>query len=166
MVPITSAGSRSGVNWIREKAIRRHSATVRTARVLARPGTPSSRTWPPVSRPISSRSTITSWPTTRFATSRVMVWERAASLVFAARVVIATPTRPLCAPPAPCFDCRVPTDPVLRAHPGGRWLRSPPPAPAAAPLLGAARVREARQDLERLLRPEPPDGAQEFCLYP
>src|ERR1051325_8642278 len=84
MVPTTSAGSRSGVNWMREKLMRRHSATVRTASVFARPGTPSSRMCPPVSSPIISRSTMTSWPTTRLATSRVMVCVSAASWVFAA----------------------------------------------------------------------------------
>ena len=45
------------------------SARVRTASVLARPGTPSSRMWPPVSSPTSSRSTIASWPTIRRDTS-------------------------------------------------------------------------------------------------
>ena len=49
---MTSAGSRSGVNWMRLKLRRSPWASVRTASVLARPGTPSSRMWPPVSRPI------------------------------------------------------------------------------------------------------------------
>ena len=38
IVPITSAGSRSGVNWMREKEAWMISASVRTASVLARPG--------------------------------------------------------------------------------------------------------------------------------
>ena len=38
IVPITSAGSRSGVNWMREKVAWMISASVRTASVLARPG--------------------------------------------------------------------------------------------------------------------------------
>ena len=38
MVPIRSAGSRSGVNWMREKLASTISASVLTARVLARPG--------------------------------------------------------------------------------------------------------------------------------
>src|SRR6266705_5492635 len=82
MVPMTSAGSRSGVNWIRENAMRRHSATVRTARVLASPGTPSSSTCPPVSKPMSRRSTINSCATTRFATSCAIVLLSTASPVF------------------------------------------------------------------------------------
>jgi 23S rRNA pseudouridine2605 synthase len=41
------------------------SASVRTVRVLASPGTPSSSTCPPVSRLISSRSTMYSCPTMR-----------------------------------------------------------------------------------------------------
>ena len=51
MVPITSAGRRSGVNWMRENEALMISASVRTASVLASPGTPSSRMWPPVSMP-------------------------------------------------------------------------------------------------------------------
>src|SRR2546429_527738 len=47
MVPITSAGSRSGVNWIRENSMRRHSATVRTARVFAGTGSRAKLPRPP-----------------------------------------------------------------------------------------------------------------------
>ena len=67
-VPSTSAGSRSGVNWIRWNVVWMVSASVRTVSVLARPGTPSSNTCPPVSRLMSNRSTMYSWPTTRLAT--------------------------------------------------------------------------------------------------
>ena len=45
------------------------SARVRTASVLASPGTPSSRMWPPVSSPTRRRSTMASWPTIRRETS-------------------------------------------------------------------------------------------------
>ena len=69
-VPRTSAGSRSGVNWMRWNVVWIVSASVRTVSVLARPGTPSSSTWPPVSSEISSRSTMYCCPTTRFPTSR------------------------------------------------------------------------------------------------
>src|SRR2546425_6159443 len=130
IVPITSAGSRSGVNWIRENAIRRHSATVRTARVFARPGTPSRRMCPPVSSPTSKRSTISSCPTTRFATSRVIVCASAASLDFTARVVISAPPPPLCAPPAPCPCCRVPRGPAPRGVRCGAAPQPPPRAPS------------------------------------
>src|SRR6266850_458345 len=44
-------------------------ASVRTDIVLARPGTPSSRTWPLASRPTSRRSTSCSWPTITRPTS-------------------------------------------------------------------------------------------------
>src|SRR5207247_1592797 len=107
---------------------RRHSATVRTARVFARPGTPSRRMCPPVSSPTSRRSTISSCPTTRFATSRVIVCASAASLDFTARVVISAPPPPLCAPPAPCPCCRVPRGPAPR---GVRCGAAPPPPPRA-----------------------------------
>src|SRR2546428_4145706 len=65
MVPTTSAGSRSGVNWMREKLASRISDRVRTARVLARPGTPSSRICPPVRSPTNNRSTMGLCPTIR-----------------------------------------------------------------------------------------------------
>ncbi len=50
----------SGVNWMREKFASMASHTVFTVRVLASPGTPSSRTCPPVSSPIRIRSIIDS----------------------------------------------------------------------------------------------------------
>src|SRR6266508_1104440 len=141
MVPITSAGSRSGVNWMREKLILRHSATVFTASVFASPGTPSSRMWPPVRRPISSRSTMTSWPTTRFATSRVMLCASTASFVFAVRVVISE-TLPLPASRwAPYLVRRVPATPSPPPDPTAPILRSPRPARTAC---GAA-FRRARR---------------------
>src|SRR5262245_10884812 len=62
-VPTRSAGTRSGVNCRRLTEPPRTSATVLTVSVLARPGTPSSSTWPPASRATSTRSSIASWPT-------------------------------------------------------------------------------------------------------
>src|SRR3954470_20621406 len=62
-VPTRSAGTRSGVNCRRLNDPPRTSATVFTVSVLARPGTPSSRTWPPASNATSTRSSIASWPT-------------------------------------------------------------------------------------------------------
>src|SRR5688500_1434813 len=62
-VPVRSAGSRSGVNWMRLNDRESEAARVRTASVLASPGTPSSRRWPSASRPMSRRWTITSCPT-------------------------------------------------------------------------------------------------------
>src|SRR5919198_1808356 len=62
-VPTRSAGTRSGVNWMRVNVPPSTRASVRTVSVLARPGTPSSNTWPPASRLTSSRSSIASWPT-------------------------------------------------------------------------------------------------------
>ena len=53
-VPTRSAGTRSGVNCRRLKEPPSTSATVLTVSVLARPGTPSSRTWPPASSATSS----------------------------------------------------------------------------------------------------------------
>ena len=54
----TSAGSRSGVNWMRwKRRVDRLGERAHRER-LRQPGTPSSSTWPPVSRLISSRSTM------------------------------------------------------------------------------------------------------------
>src|SRR5918995_2399036 len=62
-VPTRSAGTRSGVNWSRLNEPPSTSATVLTVSVLARPGTPSSSTWPPASSATSTRSSMASWPT-------------------------------------------------------------------------------------------------------
>ena len=58
-----SEGTRSGVNWSRAKSPPTTVAKLRTASVLATPGTPSSRMWPLASRPTISCSTMCSWPT-------------------------------------------------------------------------------------------------------
>ena len=62
-VPTMSEGTRSGVNWMRENVPPTTVAKLRTASVLATPGTPSSRMWPLASRPTISCSTMCSWPT-------------------------------------------------------------------------------------------------------
>ena len=62
-VPMRSAGSRSGVNWMRRNVVATASARVRTVIVFARPGTPSISTCPSASRPTSSRSIMVRWPT-------------------------------------------------------------------------------------------------------
>src|ERR1700741_3538148 len=59
-----SAGKRSGVNWRRLNPVLIHAANVRTDRVFAKPGTPSSNRWPLVSNPINKRVTKPFWPTT------------------------------------------------------------------------------------------------------
>src|SRR5436305_4627639 len=73
-VPTRSAGTRSGVNWIRLKVPPSTPASVLTVSVLAGPGTPSSRTWPPASRLTSRRSSIASWPTITRLTSWSASW--------------------------------------------------------------------------------------------
>jgi hypothetical protein len=66
-----SEGTRSGVNWTRRKVPPRVSARVFTVSVLARPGTPSIRRWPPARRATKTRSSMASWPTmTRFISNR------------------------------------------------------------------------------------------------
>jgi hypothetical protein len=65
-----SAGSRSGVNWMRLERAADGAAMVSTDRVLARPGTPSSRQWPLARRHTSIRSIARSWPTITFLRRR------------------------------------------------------------------------------------------------
>src|SRR4051812_13441404 len=68
-VPTRSAGTRSGVNWSRLNEPPSTSATVLIVSVLARPGTPSSSTWPPARSATSRRSSIPSCPTMTRLTS-------------------------------------------------------------------------------------------------
>src|SRR6476620_1229729 len=63
-----SAGTRSGVNWMRWKSPPIVWATVLMAIVLANPGTPSTSTWPRASRATINRSSSMSWPTSSFFT--------------------------------------------------------------------------------------------------
>ena len=65
-----SAGIRSGVNWIRLNERSRICATVLMSSVLARPGTPVIRQWPPVKSAISTSSITVSWPTMTLRISR------------------------------------------------------------------------------------------------
>src|SRR5580693_794214 len=64
-----SAGSRSGVNWMRRNVRANAAATALTASVLASPGTPSTRTWPSVRSPMRRPSIRRAWPTMIFPTS-------------------------------------------------------------------------------------------------
>ena len=68
-VPTMSAGTRSGVNWMRANVPPTTRASVSTASVFATPGTPSSRQWPRASSATNIRSIIRSWPTMTRLTS-------------------------------------------------------------------------------------------------
>ena len=88
-VPTMSPGIRSGVNWRRRKLPPMTSARVRTASVLATPGTPSRSRWPRASRPTSIRSIIRSWPTsTRLISNWVRSRSAATSAVSKSWVVV------------------------------------------------------------------------------
>jgi hypothetical protein len=67
--PVTSPGMRSGVNWTRLVSTASAAATDRTSRVLATPGTPSSRICPRQSSAMRMPATAESCPTTVLATS-------------------------------------------------------------------------------------------------
>ena len=55
-VPVMSDGIRSGVNWMRLKTSPSVWASVRTSSVLAVPGRPVIRQWPPTNSEISTCS--------------------------------------------------------------------------------------------------------------
>jgi hypothetical protein len=65
-----SDGTRSGVNWMREKLPPTAVARVCAASVLATPGTPSSRQCPSASSAVKRRSTSRSCPTMTRLTSK------------------------------------------------------------------------------------------------
>ena len=61
------------MNWMRLKLPPTADASVLIVSVLASPGTPSSSTWPPVSRATITRSSIASWPMiTRLISKRAL----------------------------------------------------------------------------------------------
>src|SRR5581483_10807384 len=98
-VPTMSAGTRSGVNWMRWKSQPMALASVLTARVLARPGTPSTRRWPRASRAISMRSSRLSWPTiTRLTWYRTSSSEVAGGLLGRLRLGLGVIGPPSAAP--------------------------------------------------------------------
>ena len=77
--PVMSPGIRSGVNWIRFESRSSTRARVLTMSVLARPGTPIIRQWPPAKMLIRTCSMTASWPTITLPISARMRVTRAAS---------------------------------------------------------------------------------------
>src|SRR6266850_4718200 len=71
-VPVMSDGMMSGVNWIRLNCRSRMSASVLMSSVLASPGTPVIRQWPPVKSAMSTCSTTSSCPTMTLRSSARM----------------------------------------------------------------------------------------------
>ena len=69
LVPVMSAGMRSGVNWMRLNSHPSTRARVRTSSVFATPGTPSMSAWWPVKMAISALSITSSWPMMTLRTS-------------------------------------------------------------------------------------------------
>ena len=72
--PVMSAGSRSGVNWMRWKASPVTVASDRAVRVLATPGRSSSRTWPSASSPARTSSSTGRLPTRPARSRRGSPW--------------------------------------------------------------------------------------------
>ena len=71
-MPVMSDGIRSGVNWMRLNTRDSVWASELTSRVLARPGTPTSRQWPREKMAIIISSMTSSWPTMTLRTSPTM----------------------------------------------------------------------------------------------
>ena len=77
-----SDGIRSGVNWIRLSISPKTVPSERASRVLASPGRPMTRAWPPASSVMIAWSTTCGWPNTSSA-----MWARArATASFAASI--------------------------------------------------------------------------------
>ena len=72
-VPVMSEGIRSGVNWMRLNTRPSVCASVRTSSVLAVPGKPVIRQWPPTNSAIITCSITSSCPTITLRTSRTML---------------------------------------------------------------------------------------------
>ena len=72
IVPITSAGSKSGVNWMRLNLASISDDKVLIANVFAKPGTPSKSTWPFANNAINNESTKCFWPTMVWSIPRVI----------------------------------------------------------------------------------------------
>ena len=66
VVPSTSLGIRSGVNWILPNCVSMSLLIVRAISVFATPGTPSSRIWPLARIEDRIKSMVNCWPTTTF----------------------------------------------------------------------------------------------------
>ena len=93
MVPITSAGNKSGVNWIRLYFASISCARVLIASVFANPGTPSRRMCPSDNKPINNDSTkcfcptiVWSMPAIKFVTNALCL----SIFSFKARISIAS----------------------------------------------------------------------------
>ena len=148
--PVTSDGSRSGVNWTREKRSPVTSANDRAVSVFASPGTSSSRTCPSASMPARTSSSRSRLPTTARSTS--------------SRIAPRAGRRPRSAPREPFQvvdraldrrdgDARVPCgrrapgDPAARA-PRRSARAAPPPCPGGA----RGRLRAGAGDPSRSVR--------------
>src|SRR5215470_15424059 len=111
--PVMSDGSRSGVNWIRESWASRFLARLLMARVLARPGRPSTRRCPLASRPRIKRSIIPSWPMID-SDIRAFSWRTSSLMLIATR----SGESSCCACPLSIkpLRCRRAHSPLLRAR--------------------------------------------------
>ena len=70
--PVTSEGSRSGVNWMRELVVRTAAASARASWVLPVPGTSSSSRCPPLSIVVTTSRTTFALPTTATPTAETI----------------------------------------------------------------------------------------------
>ena len=71
-VPVMSDGIRSGVNWMRENFSSSTRASVWINSVLANPGTPTTRLFPPTKSDSSTSWTVSPWPMISFCSSAMI----------------------------------------------------------------------------------------------
>ena len=72
--PVTSLGSRSGVNWMRLTVQSMDRASALASEVLPTPGTSSTRRWPSASRVTRAMRTTSGLPTSTRSTLAAMRW--------------------------------------------------------------------------------------------
>ena len=121
--PVTSDGSRSGVNWIRFQVRATDAAIARASDVLPTPGTSSIRRWPSASTQLIAALTTWSLPCiTRLtlATRRSKRWTKPAiSGLATAPVIVAVPPR--CGVETRSSAAWFPTSPSSTMPQTGRW---------------------------------------------
>src|SRR3989441_11317974 len=133
LTPVTSAGSRSGVNCSRSKAQPRERDSDLASMVFPTPGTSSIRTWPRLSSAMTHSSISASLPTSTRLTFRTMRSPKAATLPFS---IGSPPPGLICLPKDNVAVC----DPL----PGDRQ----PGEPAQPATQGAARKHHDVVDKE------------------
>src|SRR5690606_17925062 len=91
VTPVTSEGSRSGVNWMREWLACTDAASARASEVLPVPGKSSSSRWPRENRHVSASRTTCSLPSTACSTLATRRPKASANCCACSAVVVVVP---------------------------------------------------------------------------